>query len=178
MVSLFEACEYTYLCVQLGLHKCEDDPDWITKLATRFYHDVGDSGKNNTGWYSYEAYMNRVYEKIDAVEDHYLSPRMGFRAAYHKNKEVLTNYPLFKELFFTSRKVINVTKTQNDAMKYINEGKGIIKVRELSIHKYSNLSESWIKFDGKNIVDESKNFPLLDNLWDWFTEYEKSVLIK
>lgn len=184
MVSLFEACEYSYLCIQLRLHKCEDDPDWITKLATRFYHDVGDSGKDNTGWYSYEAYMKHMYGKVDTGEkggivlDHYLSPRMGFRAAYHKNREVLTNYHLFKELFVTSRKVINVIKTENDAVKYINEGNGVIKVRELSIHKYSNLSESWTKFEGKNIVDESKHFPLLDNLWDWYTEYEKSILIK
>lgn len=177
MVSPLDVCRWCYDTIQLRLPECHNDPDWVTKVATTFYNFVGDSGKENTGWYSTQAYRDRVYDKIKPTEDHWLSPRMVFRGAYHKHREVLTNYHLFKNIFLASRQVINVTDTENTVVKYINES-GTVKVKELTIDKYHNLTKRWYKLEGKNLLEESKDFPLLDNLWDWYTEYEKSILIK
>ena len=177
MPSPIELSRWTFDCIQLRLPECTNDPDWVTKLATTFYNFVGDSGKEDTGWYSDQAYRDRVYDKLKPTQDHWLSPRMVFRAAYQCNRDVLTNYYLFKQVFLTCRQVVNVTDEENGTVKYLNDG-STVKVKQLTIEKYHNLSSRWHKLNGKNLVDTSSTFPLTDVLWDWFTEYEKSVLIK
>ena len=106
-----------------------------------------------------------------------LSQRWG-----QTRKGFLDDFEEFKKIFRWCQSTIRVTSAQNNQVKYINEGDGAIYVKELTIDKYDKLFSSGDEEDGD--YDKwhdgegwSNEFPLKHTIPEWFTEFEKTLLL-
>jgi len=114
--------------------------------------------------------------------DHWTCPRLVARAIMEANQWILDDFEEFKKIFRWCQSTIRVTSAQNNQVKYINEGDGVIYVKELTIDKYDKLFSSDAEEDSD--YDKwhdgegwSNEFPLKHTIPEWFTEFEKTLLL-
>ena len=139
-----------------------------------FYNLVFKFGSNVSG------YCENGSEK-SGTDDHWLSPRMGCLSIMNTNREMLNNYDEFREFFLLLRSTIKINKSKNDTdeIKFINDFKTGIIVKNLTINKYDLIVDRWtyVKGKGKNRrikdVDPKIGFPLKHLIPDFFTTEER-----
>ena len=147
------------------------------KKITRdeYYHWVYYSGLKNSGYQSNDVFTNNG----PSTEDHYLSPRMMISAIIENKTSVLFDKDLFCEMFQLSREVVKVSQNQNNLVKFVNKNNKVY-ITDLTIDKYDKFGPWWLvdSIGKKKIISESQEFPLKHKIPDWFTEHEKTILIK
>ena len=143
-------------------------------ISMAFYNMVFKFGSNISG------YCENGAEK-SGTDDHWLSPRMGCYAIMNEKRELLDNYEEFKEFFYLLRSTIKLNKSKNDSdeIKFVNDIKTGIVVKNLTIDKYDLIVNSWTYVEGegrrKSIqdLDPKNGFPLRHLIPDFFTTEER-----
>ena len=115
------------------------------------------------------------------TDDHWLSPRMGCYAIMNTKRDILDNYEEFKKFFLLLRSTIKITKSKNDTdeIKFVNDFKTGIVVKNLTIDKYDLIVDRWTLVEGigknKTIkdIDPKIGFPLKHLIPEFFTIEEK-----
>ena len=152
-----------------------DDQYYNQQLISMvFYNMVYKFGSNVTG------VCENGAEKT-GLDDHWLSPRMGCDALMNKRRDLLDNYEEFRKFFMLLRTTIKLNKSKNDSkeIKFDNDVKTGITVKNLTIDKYDLIVDNWtvVKGQRKNRtvkdLDPKLGFPLKDLVPDFFTEQEK-----
>ena len=143
-------------------------------ISMAFYNMVFKFGSNISG------YCENGAEK-SGTDDHWLSPRMGCYAIMNEKRELLDNYEEFREFFYLLRSTIKLNKSKNDSdeIKFVNDIKTGIVVKNLTIDKYDLIVNSWTYVEGegrrKSIqdLDPKNGFPLRHLIPDFFTTEER-----
>tara|TARA_Y100000114_G_scaffold43623_1_gene39115 strand:+ start:1171 stop:1767 length:597 start_codon:yes stop_codon:yes gene_type:complete len=143
-------------------------------ISMVFYNMVFKFGSNISG------YCENGAEK-SGTDDHWLSPRMGCYAIMNEKRELLDNYEEFREFFYLLRSTIKLNKSKNDSdeIKFVNDIKTGIVVKNLTIDKYDLIVNSWTYVEGegrrKSIqdLDPKNGFPLRHLIPDFFTTEER-----
>ena len=147
---------------------------YIRQVISRaFYNMVFAYGSNITG------YCENGAEK--ELDDHFLSPRMGCYALMNEKRELLDNYEEFRDFFHLLRLTIKILKSKNDSdeIKFVNDIKTGIVVKNLTIDKYDLIVDNWTYVEGsgrkKSIqdLDPKLGFPLKHLIPDFFTAEER-----
>lgn len=136
----------------------ENIPPWISH---KFYDAVVRMKPLDTKWQTFDAVGSK------GTLDHFISPRLLFRAAVDESMKYITNYSLFKEMIYTCLKVIKTTSEQNQQVKYENRNNEII-VNELTIYKYDTFG-----FYNEETNTSSDEFPLKEFIPNYLTKYEE-----
>lgn len=139
-----------------------------------FYNMVYKFGSDASG------YCENGSEKT-GTDDHWLSPRMGCYAIMNTKRDILDNYEEFKKFFLLLRSTIKITKSKNDTdeIKFVNDFKTGIVVKNLTIDKYDLIVDRWTLVEGigknKTIkdIDPKIGFPLKHLIPEFFTIEEK-----
>ena len=105
------------------------------------------------------------------TDDHYLSPRLMIAALITVRKDILFDPVEFANIFTLCSETIRITKDQNNLVKYKTENNKK-SIKKLTIEKYNNFGPWWD--NNTNCFDD---FPLASKVPDFFTEYEKTLLI-
>jgi hypothetical protein len=142
-------------------------------ISMAFYNMVFKFGSNISGYCENGAENN--------LDDHWLSPRMGCYALMNQKRELLDDYEKFKEYFMLLRSTIKIKKSTNDSseIKFVNDVKNGITVKNLTIDKYDMIVDTWTKVEGKGKrksvtdLDPKLGFPLKHLVPDFFTEEER-----
>ena len=154
-----------------NVYDCWDtlDEEDKTTIAGDFLYKVTRCGIIDGGLVSFEA---KVVKK--RTPDHFVSPRMWFRGMMDINRELMKDEALYAKSFYDLRTVIWLTFKENEDARYLNTN-GEIKVRALTVEKYKKIR--WLNSATGNYVPKG-TFPLENLVPDWFTEYEKTLLIE
>ncbi len=145
------------------------DEEDKTTVAGDFWYKVTRTGIIDGGLVSFDA-----KGKKKKTPDHFVSPRMWFRAMMDTNRELLKDEALYAKSFFDLRTVIWLTKKENEDARYLNSN-GEVIVRDLTVEKYKKIR--WLNTTTGNYVPKG-TFPLETLVPDWFTEYEKTLLME
>lgn len=91
-------------------------PETSIRALTRiFYVNVHDSGKDNIGLISEVAMKYKVTGVAKKTsDDHYARPQAQAYMIYDNPDKYLSDYDVFREIFFDARRTIIVAKTEND----------------------------------------------------------------
>ena len=84
--------------------------------------------------------------------------------------KILNDAVKFREILQLCSQTIKITKKQNNDVKFKNDDNKLI-VKSLTIKKYDEFGPWW-----DNQSNYFDTFPLKDNIPDFFTEFEKSLL--
>ena len=159
------ACEQAFKLLKNSIEEW-DEPNEIDQyyyrqnISMMFYNLVFKYGSNATG------YCEMGAEK-SGTDDHWLSPRMGCYALMNQRRDLLDNYDKFREYFMLLRTTIKIIKSKNDTdeIKFVNDIKTGIVVKNLTIDKYDLIISKWsyVRGLGKNRrlkhLDEELGFP-------------------
>lgn len=151
-----------------------------TFLST--YHTCRNSHKMTQDIFYEAVFRNYIgkskYQSNDAfsdeygnTDDHYLSPRLMIAALITVRKDILFDPVEFANIFTLCSETIRITKDQNNLVKYKTENNKK-SIKKLTIEKYNNFGPWWD--NNTNCFDD---FPLASKVPDFFTEYEKTLLI-
>jgi hypothetical protein len=143
-------------------------------ISRIFYNAAYGFGSNISGYRENGVLTN-------APDDHWLSPRMGCYALMNQKREWLDDYEKFREYFMLLRSTIKIKKSKNDSneIKFVNDVKNGITVKNLTINKYDMIVDTWIYVEGtgkrKEVtdLDPKLGFPLKHLVPDFFTEEER-----
>ena len=173
------ACEQAFKLLKNSIEEW-DEPNEIDQyyyrqnISMMFYNLVFKYGSNSTG------YCEMGAEK-SGTDDHWLSPRMGCYALMNQRRDLLDNYDKFREYFMLLRTTIKIIKSKNDTdeIKFVNDIKTGIVVKNLTIDKYDLIISKWsyVRGLGKNRrlkhLDEELGFPLKELVPDFFIAEER-----
>ena len=145
-------------------------------VSAVFYNIVFKFGSNITGYCELGAEKN-------GTDDHFLSPRMGCYALMNQRRDLLENknYDEFAKFYRLLRCTIKIKKDKNDTdeIKFVNDFKTGIIVKNLTVDKYEKIVNKWSYVNGlgKNRtlkhLDEKIGFPLKHLVPEFFTNEEK-----
>jgi len=172
------ACEQAFKLLKNSLEEWDTkDPTdqyyYRQNISMMFYNLVFKYGSNISGYCENGAERN--------CDDHFMSPRMGCYAIMNKNRTLLDNYEKFKEFFYLLRLTIKILKSKNDSdeIKFVNDIKTGIVVKNLTIDKYDLIVDNWTYVEGSGRhrsvqpLDPKDGFPLKSLVPDFFTAEEK-----
>lgn len=166
--SLFEEC-------RIALKEWDTREAARTKYSGRFYQTIYGLPDIPTGYMSREAVLS---DRI--TDDHFLSPRLVFRAVMSECRELLSDYDRFLKLVELCRHTVVITKEQNDSSDIKIRTKPKLYVPGLTIEKYDRFG--WYK-EGEGFLTATINgqtifkpFPLKHMVPDWLTHFEKKII--
>jgi len=144
-----------------------------TYFSAVFYQHIYGMKHNFSGYISRDAMEGN---KKSNTRDHFLSPRLVFRAMMDQARELLYNFEEFDKVVQLCQTTIETTRDQNNgAIKFSMDGT-IPRINALTIEKYDNWG--WYK-QGQGFLTEYVNgqlipqkFPLKHLVPDWLTDYE------
>lgn len=171
-------CEKTFNNLRANAQNWGSCSNWNRALTRDFYLGVFDAGTpNKTGLISEDALFNHVTgKKNQNTLDHCLSPQFVARMILDNPDKYLTDYELFRSIFFECCKTIIVTKGENKNLSLLTENnQGSISVevpthlkyKHLGINLYKSVNGKWndcVEVDNIISVPES------------ITEYEKDFV--
>tara|TARA_B100000282_G_scaffold78427_1_gene54344 strand:+ start:297 stop:830 length:534 start_codon:yes stop_codon:yes gene_type:complete len=139
-----------------------------------FYDQIHSCGyPNQTDYISMEA-LKLLSKKKRPTKDHILAPQFVARMVYDNPDKWLTDYAVFKDLFFKCCQTIQVTREENDILKtFTSNHNNQFSLYCNTVDRYENAGIAL--FDGKQFVD-NKIFQKL--VPEELTEYELPYLIK
>lgn len=145
-------------------HTCRNSHKMTQNL---FYQSVF---KNHIGKSKYQS-NDAFSEEFGNTDDHYLSPRLMIAAVINLRKDILFDPIEFANIFNLCSETVRITKNQNNLVRYKTEDHKK-SIKKLTIEKYDDFGPWW---DEK--TDCFDVFPLKNKVPDFFTEYEKTLLI-
>lgn len=167
-------------CRQIILNHLYEDyfksSEFAKIVRDEYYHWVYYSGTKTNGYVSNDVFLNKATSKKSSTKDHYLSPRIVISSIIENNVHILHDKDSFCEVFNLCRDVVGVTREQNDGVRFINKNNRKI-VNELTINKYDKYGPWWQVDSRKKVLGRSDEFPFKNKIPEWFTEYEKKLLI-
>jgi len=143
-------------------------------ISMAFYNMVYKFGSNISG------YCENGSEK-NGTDDHWLSPRMGCYAMMNLKRELLDDYEEFRKFFYLLRSTIKLNKSKNDSdeIKFVNDIKNGIVVKNLTVDKYDLIVDNWTYVEGKGKrksiqdLNPKDGFPLKSLIPEFFTAEER-----
>ena len=141
-------------------------------MCEDFYNTIFKNRAIITGYSTMEANNALAMLNITPTKDHFQVARIALRAMMKHNREILKNEDDFLNVCQTLAKVVEVTKEQNGEVKYSWRNK-VIVITQLAIQKYN--SYNWINEFGRKVEG---GFPLNNEIYDWYTQFEKDNLNK
>ena len=155
-------------------------PEFYRPITRIYYINVFDCGLSNfTGLVSEKALENKLNKK-KVVYDHCLSPQFIGRMILDNPDKYLTDYSVFKSLFWESCKTVMVTQEENFALAALTENNGQdYKVLVPTNKKYNYLGIN-LYFRPQKHGRWSESVPLDTNLIETpenLLEYEKQFLV-
>ena len=132
-------CETTYNSLQANV-KNWGKPGFFRPLTRIYYMGVFDCGNpNHTGLIS-ESAFNRKQTGLKTVHDHYLSPQFVGRMVLDHPDQYLTDFNVFREIFYKSCGTIIVTAEENIQLSHLTYNDGDdYKVYVPTDQKYQHL---------------------------------------
>ena len=110
-----EYCLTAFNSMQANLYRWGKPETSVRSLTRIFYVNVHDSGKDNIGLISEEAIQYKIKGIAKKTsEDHYARPQAQAYMIYDNPDKYLSDYEVFKKIFFDARKIIIVAKSEND----------------------------------------------------------------
>ena len=110
-----EYCLTAFDCMRASLYRWGLPKTDIRSLTRIFYVNVHDSGKDNIMLISEKAMKYKLSKsKKTTTDDHYTRPQAQAYMIYDNPDKYLSDYDVFKKIFFDARKTIIVAKTEND----------------------------------------------------------------
>jgi len=177
-----EYCETAFNSMKANVHNW-GKPEFYRPLTRIYYMGVFDCGTpNHTGFISKTAYQNKL-NRGKVVHDHYLSPQFIGRMILDNPDKYLTDFEVFRDIFWKSCGTIIVTAEENIKLSLLTENKG----KEYRVHvptdqKYTHLGidllsrpsqvRSWIGAPMQNVTENEVYFP------DDLINYEKNYLVR
>lgn len=164
---------------------CQDaDVEWDdgeyarTHFSALFYQGIYGMKRNFSGYLSKDAFLASTR---DTTEDHFLSPRLIFRAMMECQRDILFDYDLFSALVHTCRTTIRTTKAQNNSYQIKFRMNGTVPdIHALTIQKYDEWG--WYQ-QNKGFLTEYVNgellpqkFPLKHLVPEWLTAFERKYV--
>lgn len=143
-------------------YKC----DVTRKMTHDFYYEV--AFRNYVGASKYKS--NDAFLGEQTTDDHFLSPRLMIASILNCRPKILNDAVKFREILQLCSQTIKITKKQNNDVKFKNDDNKLI-VKSLTIKKYDEFGPWW-----DNQSNYFDTFPLKDNIPDFFTEFERSLL--
>ena len=169
----FAETAFDAMQVQSVRNRWVDAPSQKKISLTRIYYDqINSCGyPNQTDYISMEA-LKILSKKKRPTRDHILSPQFVARMIYDNADYWLTDYPIFKDLFFKCCTTIQVTRQENDLLKsYTSNHKENFSLYCNTVDKYERAGISL--FDGIQFVSNNVFEQLVPKE---LTEYEKRYL--
>jgi len=177
-----EYCETAFNSMKANVHNW-GKPEFYRPLTRIYYMGVFDCGTpNHTGFISKTAYQNKL-NRGKVVHDHYLSPQFIGRMILDNPDKYLTDFEVFRDIFWKSCGTIIVTAEENIKLSLLTENKG----KEYRVHvptdqKYAHLGidllsrpsqiRSWVGAPMQNVTENEVYFP------DDLINYEKNYLVR
>mgnify|MGYP003128677554 FL=1 len=150
------------------------DADSFKKISlTRiFYDQIHSCGyPNKTSLISIDA-MRNLSNKKKPTQDHILSPQFVARMIYDNPNVWLSDYEIFKDLFFKCCQTIQVTRQENDILRgFTSSRNDNFSIRVPTVKKYDAAGINL--FDGNAFIS---NQIFEDLVPKELTEYEKQYL--
>ena len=110
-----EYCLTAFNSMQANLYRWGKPETSVRSLTRIFYVNVHDSGKDNTGLISEAAIQYKIKGiKKKTSDDHYGRPQAQAYMIYDNPDKYLSDYEVFREIFFDARRTITVAKSEND----------------------------------------------------------------
>ena len=134
-----EYCETAFNSMKANVHNW-GKPEFYRPLTRIYYMGVFDCGTpNHTGFISKTAYQNKL-NRGKTVHDHYLSPQFIGRMILDNPDKYLTDFEVFRDIFWKSCGTIIVTAEENIKLSLLTENKD----KEYRVHvptdqKYAHL---------------------------------------
>ena len=141
-------------------------------IAGDFWYKVTRSLFINSGLISEGAMSGKK-----KTPDHFVSPRMWYRAMMSTpdiREEMKNNKVKYAESYLNLHTIVKVTKAENSEVRYKNRNHELT-IPELTVDKYKKFR--WFNGETGNFITEG-TFPLENLIPDWFTEYEKTLLVE
>jgi len=108
-------CITAFDCMKASLYRWGLPETDIRSLTRIFYVNVHDSGKDNIMLISEEAMKYKIKGIAKkTTDDHYTRPQAQAYMIYDNPDKYLSDYDVFKKIFFDARKTIIVAKSEND----------------------------------------------------------------
>ena len=176
-----EYCETTFNSLNANIHNW-GKKEFYRPLTRIFYMGVFDCGTpNHTGFISQTAYNNKL-EGNKTVHDHYLSPQFIGRMILDNPDKYLSDFNVFRDLFWKSCGTVVVTAEENIKLSKLTENNdNYYKVFVPTDKKYEHVGIKLLsrpdkkqKWKGVDVVEASTTdlyFP------DDLIEYEKDYLV-
>lgn len=164
--KLFERC-------QPAINEWNNGDHVRTDYSGLFYQGIYGMEEHFTGYSSIDAVLAPRNQR---TYDHFLSPRLTFRAMMDMCTENLTDYVKFKAIVNACQHTICITRNQNNgSIKFRMEGScPVIKLP--TITKYDSFG--WF-LESKGVLKEYRNgseinkpFPLKHMIPEWLTTWE------
>jgi hypothetical protein len=149
--------------------------DYYRPITRTFYINVFDcAGVNHTGFIS----KNAIDYPKDRTLDHCLSPQFVGRMIMDNPEKFLSDYELFKNLFWLACSTVTVTKKENTSLSMLTENNGYdYKVYVPTNLKYNHLGIELYEKNGTRWKDSKpKNSNILD-VPEQLLEYETQFLV-
>ena len=179
MKNIEAYCETAFLCMNATLKKW-GAKDYYRPISRIFYQMVFDTGVSNaTGLISEKALNNKI-KRLKVVFDHYLSPQFVGRMIMDNPDQFLTDYAVFRELFYLCCQVICVTQQENDELSFLTKNDGDTYVVKVPTYlKYNHLGIKLYKRpDGVRFWKEATEIETnVLSVTEALTAYERRFLV-
>ena len=110
-----EYCRTAFNSMKANLYRWGKPETDLRSLTRIYYVNVHDSGYDPLNYISEEAIPYRLNLQTKKItSDHYTRPQMQSRLIYNNPDKYLSDYDIFKKLFFDARKTVIITKDENE----------------------------------------------------------------
>ena len=176
-----EYCETTYNSLKANVHNW-GKPEFFRPLTRIYYMGVFDCGNpNHTRLISETAFSNKQVGR-KTVHDHYLSPQFVGRMILDHPDQYLSDFGVFRDIFYKSCGTIIVTAEENIRLSHLTNNDGDdYKVYVPTDQKYQHLGinllsrptkvRSWRGVMLDKASEDDLHFP------EHLIKYEKDYLV-
>ena len=159
-----EYCRTAFNSMKANLYRWGKPETDLRSLTRIYYVNVHDSGYDPLNYISEEAIPYRLNLQTKKItSDHYTRPQMQSRLIYNNPDKYLSDYDIFKKLFFDARKTVITTKDENDRASKDTNNNGILySIKHLSNEVYDSLGIKMYEFSDHHYWKD-KEFKLVSN---------------
>ena len=159
-----EYCLTAFNSMKANLYRWGKPETDLRSLTRIYYVNVHDSGYDPLNYISEEAIPYRLNLQTKKItSDHYTRPQMQSRLIYNNPDKYLSDYDIFKKLFFDARKTVIITKDENERASKDTNNNGILySIKLLSNEVYDSLGIKMYEFSNHHYWKD-KEFKLVSN---------------
>lgn len=164
--------------IQDAANEWDDGEHVRTYFSALFYQHIYGMKRHFSGYTSRDAIIG---PERGNTEDHFLSPRLVFRALMDQCPDLLHDFNQFADLVRLCQTTIRITKDQNNSFDIKFRMRGEVPViKKLTVEKYDMWG--WHQ-DGKGFLTEyvderlvPQKFPLKHLVPNWLTTFEEKYV--